>query len=280
VGIKLKRLFGLPWVADFRDPFANDPLVTSRHFLARRLDFRAEAAVLRLADAVIANVPGAADLLKRAHPHFSGNVHVITNGFDPEFFPERRHGRAETPFRILHSGELYRGRNPEPVIDAIERINARGGILGRPLNAVFYGRTDGLEDTLARTGRRRFVELHGQQPYAEAIRAMVDADILLLLANRGQRASAPAKLYEYLGAGRPILAVAEPDSDVAWVLRNSGTLFRIVGHDSSQQIEEAVTELIEQDRSAPPACRGVQFFTREVQACRLAALLDELTGRC
>jgi hypothetical protein len=93
----------------------------------------------------------------------------------------------------------------------------------------------------------------------------------------------PAKLYEYLGAGRPILALAEPDGDVAWVLRASGIPHRIAPPRDVPAIRRALAELIgllETDAAAPPAPEQLAPFTREQMAGRLAQVLDGcLAGR-
>ena len=106
---------------------------------------------------------------------------------------------------------------------------------------------------------------------------MVQADVLLLLDTPGRRAGVPAKLYEYIGAGRPILALAELDSDVAWVLRESGVAHRIAPPLDAEAIRRALTELLQDPATA--RCGGqprlVQpRFTREQLAGELAGLLD------
>ena len=96
------------------------------------------------------------------------------------------------------------------------------------------------------------VSLEEQVPYEQSIRTMVEADVLLLLDSPGRRAGVPAKLYEYIGAGRPILALAEPESDVAWVLRESGVAHRIAPPLDPEAIRRALTELLQD----PAIARG------------------------
>jgi hypothetical protein len=105
---------------------------------------------------------------------------------------------------------------------------------------------------------------------------MASADILLLLDSPGRRIGVPAKLYEYLGSGRPILALAEPDGDTAWALRTSGAIHRIVAPDDCQGIERALRELVEIARAGATAAvgDGARRFTREHLAGVLAGILD------
>ena len=79
------------------------------------------------------------------------------------------------------------------------------------------------------------------------------ADILLLIHTPGWRLGVPAKLYEYLGAGRPILALAEPDSDIAWVLRTSKVLHRIAPPRDVPAIRQALLELAAEVQAGSPA---------------------------
>jgi hypothetical protein len=121
------------------------------------------------------------------------------------------------------------------------------------------------------------ISLEGQVPYLEAIRAMVHADLLLLLDTPGRLAGVPAKLYEYIGAGRPILALAEPESDVAWVLRESGVVHRIAPLLDPDAIRRALMELVRDPAIAGCDGRyqpGPSRFTRKHLAGELAAVLD------
>jgi len=116
----------------------------------------------------------------------------------------------------------------------------------------------------------------GHLAYAQALEAMCRADVLLLLDQPGRRSGVPAKLYEYLGAGRPILALAEPDGDVAAVLRASGVPYRLASPSRPDEIRPALLELVEavaERRFGPPG-RERLAFTREHLTERLADLLD------
>jgi hypothetical protein len=125
------------------------------------------------------------------------------------------------------------------------------------------------------------VDTRAHVEYPQAQVEMSQADMLLLLDTPGRRGGVPAKLYEYLGAGRPILALAEPDGDTAWVLRESGVAHRLVRPDDTAGIRRALTELIEilaDGRTAAAAPVALAQFTREHMARRLAETLDRIIG--
>jgi len=132
-------------------------------------------------------------------------------------------------------------------------------------------------ENMIRGAANALVSVEGQVTYAQSIQAMVQADLLLLLDTPGRQAGVPAKLYEYIGASRPILALAELDSDVAWVLRESGFAHRIALPLDPGAIRRALTELLQDPATA--RCGGqdkpVQSrFTRRFLAGELAALLN------
>src|SRR4051794_40459078 len=230
VGRHLRRRTGLPWVADFRDPWVASDRTPITWKTGNR-DQRDEQSVMCEADAIVANTPGACDLLCRAYPQYASKMSAITNGYDPEEFtisPAPR--RSGSTIEIVHTGVIYANRSPVPFLDAVKRLDATA--LGERVRVRFIGdfldarQREQVEHRI-REGMKASVSLEGRVPYAEAIRSMAEADVLILLDSPGRRAGVPGKLYEYIGAGRPILALAEPESDVAWVLRESGLPYRI-----------------------------------------------------
>jgi hypothetical protein len=111
---------------------------------------------------------------------------------------------------------------------------------------------------------------------------MVRSDILLLLDGPGRRIGVPAKLYEFIGAGRPILALAERDGDTAWVLSQSGVNHRIAAPGDSAGIQRALEELIRETRAGHDAGKAGDRhspFARENLAGQLAGLLERCADR-
>jgi glycosyltransferase involved in cell wall biosynthesis len=284
VGRHLRRWMGLPWVADFRDPWvAGDQSPVT--WKIRNRDERDELSVMREADAIIANTPGACDLLSRAYPQYASKMSAITNGYDPEEFatsPGPR--RSGSTIEIVHTGVIYANRSPLPFLDAVQRLEAvalgdrtvRVRFIGDFVDA---GQKVQVEHSI-REGVKASVSLEGRVPYAESIRSMVQADVLLLLDSPGRRAGVPGKLYEYIGAGRPILALAEPEGDVAWVLRESGLPHRVAPPLDPEAIRRALDGLLQD----PAIHRGTRQdacdarFTRRHLTRELAALLDSCVG--
>ncbi|MFO0951491.1 MAG: glycosyltransferase family 4 protein [Isosphaeraceae bacterium] len=279
LGLWLKKRYGLPWAADFRDPwFARGLKARGRDFASRRVDVQ-EAAVMRGADAVIANAPGACRLLQDAYPQHRSKFLTLPNGYDREEFetldgPPSPEGR---PLRLVHTGAIYFQRDPRPVLDALKSLTESGRT---DLAIDFYGPPPecglDLADAVRQRGLAERVVIAGQVPYARCLRAMASADVLMLMDSPGRKVGVPAKLYEYIGAGRPVLALGERGGDLERVLMQGGVPFRIAPPDDAPAIAEALAGLAEGVRTGERGEQGgdPHRFSRETLAGRLAGVLD------
>jgi glycosyltransferase involved in cell wall biosynthesis len=279
-GLCLRRWYKLPWIADFRDPWVT-PLGERKTLTARqRVDLLFERRVMDRADAIVANAPRHQELLQRAFPETQEKFCTITNGYDPaDFHIPAESAPTNGHVRVVHTGELYAGRDPRSFLDALGEL-AAGGNPSRRFEVEFIGQTHGLDREIERRGVSHLVRLAGQVSHAQAVREMVAADILLLLDKPGRRIGVPAKLYEYLGAGRPVLALAESDGDTARILEQSGLPYRIAPPRDPQRIKRAMIELAAQ---AAAGCRprpeSLANFTREHMAARMADLIRHCVRR-
>ncbi len=276
LGWYLKRWHGLPWVADFRDPWISDGKSQPTwepswpRFWERR-DFKH-------ADLILANAPQACACYQSAYPEYAHKVMTLTNGFDPENFPETLPKTdAILPLHVMHAGELYCGRNPAGFFDALNMLRAESGV--HRFRTTFFGRTTGGGIDLAKETQARGLEAsvqYGRQvAYRDSLQEMSSADILLLLDSRGRRIGVPAKLYEYMGTGRAILAMAEDYSDTALILRESGLPCRVVPLNDPVRIAQALRELAAEIVSPNATQPTLTKFTREHLTGQLANLLRE-----
>jgi glycosyltransferase involved in cell wall biosynthesis len=279
LGLSLRRSFGVPWVADFRDPWVNSDPDKRRSWSARWALYW-ERKVLSAADCVVANAPNATRLFQDMYPAHADKILTLTNGFDPADTPSE--SPALEPLRLVHAGELYYGRNPLPLLDALAAWNCQDGPPGRRARLEVIGRnylSVDMAEEIRRRGLEEDVAMTGQLPYREALQEMARAGILVLFDTPGRHVGVPAKLYEYFGAGRPILALAEPAGDVAHVLRDSGTLYRLASPHDAGQIRQALTELVQEMMERPDDgadARRLRRYTREHLTGELALLLDRL----
>ncbi|GAC1463439.1 MAG: glycosyltransferase family 4 protein [Isosphaeraceae bacterium] len=284
LGLWLKRRHGLPWLADFRDPWYPEGRFGQKRGrdLASLQVAAQEAAVMRAADAVIANAPGACQELRDAYPRHREKFVTLPNGYDRETFEDVRAKvsprRSGGPIRVVHAGSIYVGRDPRPFLDAVKTLSDDPG---PPLEVAFFGppaesNLDLVHEVQAR-GLSARIKIHGQVPYAQVLREMAGAEILLLMDTPGRKVGVPAKLYEYIGAGRPVLALGEQGGDLARVLAESGVPHQIVPPDDPAAIARALATLAVEageGHAELSSRRDPHRFSREAIAGRLASLLN------
>jgi glycosyltransferase involved in cell wall biosynthesis len=229
IGATLAERSGLPWVADFRDPMAQDGYppdpVTWRAFRA------IEERVFARATACTFTASRAAATYRTRYPDSKTRVDVIENGYDDGAFeaaerdPSSREPLAPGRLTLLHSGVVYPGdRDPGPLFDALRRLAARDASLRERFRLRLRAPAD--EDTLQRQlaayGIGDMVEVLPPIPYHDALVEMLRADGLLLMQAASWIEQVPAKLYEYLRARRPLVALAAPAGETARVLADAG----------------------------------------------------------
>jgi glycosyltransferase involved in cell wall biosynthesis len=278
LGAYFRRRHGIPWVADFRDPWAvaRPPQV---HVTRRERAF--EKLVIRHADGLVWNTPRVRDRLREAYPARADTMVAIENGFDPEGYPDRTRQPGDAGVvDVLHAGMVYMGRDPRPLFDALKLLQSRRTDGLPSIRISFLGLkqdfTVDLESEARRRGLEDSIRVEGHLPYEATLQRMVDADVLLLLDSPGRHMGVPAKLYEYLGAGRPVLALAERDGDIAAVLRHGAGTFRIVDPRQPGEIADALEQLVGVlPTTYRPADSATSPYVRRALAGRLARFLEE-----
>lgn len=284
VGRRLQSITGLPWIADFRDPMAqegypSDP-ATWRSFAA------IERAALAQARFGVFCTPGAAHLYAARYPELpAARIRIIENGYDEESFDSLAAGAEPggplLPGRItlLHSGIVYPSeRDPTCLFAALGRARREGRawLDGLTLRFRASGNDALLHELAKRNGVESLVELAPPEPYQAALREMLRADALLVLQAANCNEQIPAKLYEYLRAGRPILGLTDPRGDTAGAMRAAG-LEDIAPLDDADAILATLERFVTAVRSGRAQIAtesAVRNSTRRARAGELAELLD------
>jgi glycosyltransferase involved in cell wall biosynthesis len=289
IGYRVSRMFKLPWVADFRDPMAqeNYPPEPVVHKAYQKI----EHAVFTYASRVIVTTEGTGRLYRARFPHFpASSLTVIPNGFDQEMFPKDIEPPAlavkpaDRPLQLLHSGLLYpEERNPRAFFEAVSELRAAGVL--SPRQVQFNFRASGYEEVyhsqIQALGIANLVQLLPAIPYHQALAEMAASDAFLLLQASNCNDQIPAKLYEYLYSGRPILGLTDPVGETARTMLALGS-DRIAPLDDKNRIKQLLPQFLEQVRlqQVPtPSRRQIMPFSRQELTRSLATLLDGLLGR-
>ncbi len=215
LGLALKNLTGLPWVADFRDSWIYDPLDPALDAMPyrRALEQRLEEAVVAAADVVIAATEITAEHLRLRHPQAAARVQVIANGFDPEEF-ESAGPQEGGPLQLVHTGSFslsHPRRTPQPLFCAMETLLDAEPAWARRLQLVLVGQlTPAEREAAAHLEKAGMVQITGPLERQAALARQQRAHALLLVDHirPWPSSNVPGKFYEYLACHRPILALA------------------------------------------------------------------------
>lgn len=280
IGHALHQRTGLPWIADFRDPMAQDGYptdpVTHRQFL------RIERDAVESARFSVFTTPGAAAEYRQRYPHCADRIVVIENGYDEPSFAQAEADEADrTPlqpgcFTLLHSGIVYPSeRDPTQLMGALAILAQQGAIRPGSLCVRFRAavQDDLLMQLAAERGVSDYIEIAPPVPYRVALQEMLRADALLAMQASNCNAQIPAKVYEYLRAGRPIVCLSDPAGDTAGVLREAGVELH-ARLDDAQDIANALKRMLDTDRPlALPRVEAVRRASRAGRAQAMAELL-------
>lgn len=288
VGLALARLSGLPWTAQFQDPWtyprAQWQEAKPLSALSARLETALERMVVRRADVVACVTERHRMWLRHVHPDVRDEKLVtIPNGFDGAEWERvdeelRRLGpRSRDRFLITYAGNLYHRRSPFPLFRALGSLFDSGDVTREQVQVHLLGHCDVANGTsvtamAAACGLAGSVTITGPRGRMETLRRVARSDLLLLLAE-GLTQQIPGKTYEYLRTGRPILALTS-EGATADLLRRTGGAW-VVDPDDQAGVTVAVLDAYRLWRTGLPGPRPdpdvVAGFDRRVLCGQFAA---------
>lgn len=287
VGYALKRLTGVRWAACFRDPWTLAKATLAPEdmcALSLGLEQRLERAVVSFADAVICVNDFHREAMIAGFPDLSpAKFLTIPNGYDPEDFAHLD-GTAPSPptdrFIVTYTGTLEYNRTPRHLFTAVRRLIDKRVLCPEELQLRFIGHCALAEgQSVAKMaeehGLGSVVSLRPTVPRREALRAMVGSHLLLLLAHDWVL-QVPAKAYQYLRAGRPILALA-PEGATADLIGRSGAGVVVDPYDVDG-IAAHLERYLVQFKQGLPFRGGDPEFVSRFDCRRLTGALSSLLG--
>ncbi len=275
VGATLSKEFSIPWIAELRD------LWLDNHYYhvpvwRRWIDRIIERKLLTSAALLVTVSEPLADVLRR---RFSRPTAVVLNGFDPLDIKESDNEGRSDVLTITYTGMIYPGRrDPRPLFEALKRM----GPLAKRIRVRFIGRVlPGVQDMIESYGLEDCVEICAPVPYRDALKIQAQSDVLLLLMwdSPEEMGVYTGKLFEYLGARRPILSLGLEQGVAADLIlqRGAGVVTKdpvrvalalrqwLAEKDAKGQVESL-------DRSV---CRGL---SRQEQFDRLLPLIQSVAS--
>lgn len=279
IGYLLHRLTGKPWLVDLRDPMLQDNYPADP--LRKKIFRWIEQKIIRHASAAVLTSPGAVALYQARYPALPANFwQYIPNGYDEAVFTDLPDWPAEPDlrFKLLHSGTVYpQERDPSAFFDAIVLLKQQQPELARRLRVVLRatGHDALYQQQVAAREICDIVELAPAVDYRSAAAEMLCADALLLLQAADCNFQTPAKAYEYIRAGKPVLVLAPAESDSWQLMQQSGIAVR-ADLDNANTINLALQQLLSQQVTSPLSADEIAAFSRDNGAKALKKLLDAL----
>lgn len=255
-GARVARRLRWPLILDYRDPWsAYDWPQWHRDWLTQWLGARIEARLVRQSAARVLNTPDMREWFEESFPGAaSSHNFVVPNGFDSA--PGTNAPLASGPIEIVHAGEIYGSRSLLSLLRAVDRLSTRHP--ERPIQVINYGALPTAEwQRVREAGLETFIEERPRIPFAALFTALQRAHVLLAVVSEHMTYSTPYKIYDYMAAGRPILALAPRDAALHDLLEDSGA-----GHCVESGDIDGIEQALERALfgGAPPARARVDRF--------------------
>jgi glycosyltransferase involved in cell wall biosynthesis len=286
VALFLKRSYGLPWIADFRDPWTQNMHRTEIRWRAW-LENRLERMVHRESDLLLTVTHSFAENFQKKFAEEIRRIEVVHNGFDPADYAELKDQRVDRSICVLaYTGIFYQERNPRLLLSAVKELIDEGHLERKRIALQFAGVFDypgytENQDQVKELGLPDVVQIVGHLPHQQALQLLKEADILLLIGDtaEGSGRYIPGKLFEYMAVGHPILALSLPGESTAII--ESYQLGKVADPNSLEAVKRALLELYKLwERGEEQQVEGrpsTLLYQRKEQTKQIALLLDDLT---
>jgi hypothetical protein len=280
----LRRKTGLPWIADCRDPIADNPAIGRMSWITSRTYRFLEKLFVSSAATTIANTDSAQSKLRHSYPSLAKQIELIWNGFDPEERLEPLPPASAERMVLAHIGDLYGGRTATPLLESIRRLVDSGRLNPAAFQVFLAGpaveKSLPPPEFLERAQREGWFERMPERvPQSSAHHMIRIADALLLIQPQSAL-QVPGKLFEYLQIGRPILSYVPRNSPVERVLERSGVPYVCAySSDSDEERDRAILKFFELGRVTvrPNEWFEEQFNARN-HAGKVAAMIARANG--
>ena len=293
MGLHLKRVLpGIPWVADFRDEWTNNPylLDNPHNRLRMRLEKGLEKNVLTHADYLIANTPKMLDNFLQNSKDIKGlkdKFCFIPNGYDEEDFAGLPSDMPENHrFTMTYAGLLYGQRKPDTLFEAVRRLIAkRLADAGRIRIKLIGNYKEGYMNKLAESyGLKDVVEVYPYMEHGECLRQLVSSDALLHIEGngRGSEAFYSGKIFEYMNTGKPVLAIIPAKGAAAQLIRDT-RIGLVADSDDVEQAMENIRQLYSgwenKTVNFAPDREKIAGYERKVLTGKLAEVFNQVLNK-
>ncbi len=278
IGLGLKEKWGIPWLADFRDPWSTWEFLDTLPMLpmVKRKHKRLEKKVFEKADSICTISPTFQKEMQRLSKR---NIHLLYNGFDLEDLPKDFGDQPDHPypFHIVYTGVVDAIRDPKPFLKALKIAfsDSRGKV-----KLSFVGRVSKAIMAWVESDPWlcEHVAFEGYVPHKKVFDYYKKAHLLLLIltSTKNAKGNIPGKMFEYMATQRPVLALGDPQGDAATILREAGS-GKVFTHTDIEGVSIFLKNLKEQKPENPS--NDMAKFDRKNLTGTLAGILDSITEK-
>ena len=276
IGLELQKRFAVKWIADFRDPWTSigyhKELKLTDKSAQKHKDL--ERLVLTKADTILTT----SFTTKQEFAEITQKpIHVITNGYDIESIEKPP---LDTKFTISHIGSLLSKRNPHILWQALNEILQENEQFRSDFQLQLIGKVSSeIIDTIKEFKLDAYLNVLGYVSHTEALKYQRSSQVLLLIEIDSFETIGiiPGKLFEYMAAERPILAIGPKQSDVEKIIKdtNAGKYFN---YDNLQEVKQYLLDCYEkyQQKNLKVHGIGLQYFSRKKLTGKLASVIKSI----
>jgi glycosyltransferase involved in cell wall biosynthesis len=276
IGLKLKKELNLKWIADFRDPWTTIHYQKSLRLMmkAKRKHKDLEKEVLSEASLIVVTSPTTKDEFELITKK---PIEVITNGYG-EFAEIPR--VLDTTFSISHIGSLLSERNPKALWEMLSEIASENIDFKRDLELKLAGIVSKeIVESIFNAGLKENCKLLGYLSHSEAIQLQQNSGVLLLVEidSEDTKSIIPGKLFEYLAAGRPILALGPKGSDIEGII-NETKSGKFYNYSQTGALKSNLLELYSDFKkgSLTISSVGIEKYSRRELTKRMSKVIKSL----
>lgn len=281
----LKYYLGIPVILDYRDEWSTNPHNPSTNFFSGWINKYLEKQAVKKSDAILLMSNNVLNNLYNAKIITSTTdiiPRVLPNGFDLADFPNVSLRTTEKCFQIVYTGSFYGTmRIPDPFLHALHQWLSEEPQIRHQVRALFQGSIYPKHGRLiSRLNLEDVVTVGGQVSHQESVMAQKIASLLLLVMGKAEgTAILPGKVFEYLGAQRPILAIVHPEGEAAKLIQQTNCGL-VVDPEEISAIVAALKAFYQQWRTGGikflPNKAVVEQYSRKVQVRQLAQLMNTI----
>lgn len=276
IGLELQKRFAVKWIADFRDPWISigyhKELKLTEKSAQKHKDL--ERLVLTKADTIITT----SFTTKQEFAEITQKpIHVITNGYDIETIEKPP---LDTKFTISHIGSLLSKRNPHILWQALSEILNENEQFRSDFELQLIGKVSSeIIDTIKEFQLDTYLNVLGYVSHTEALKYQRSSQVLLLIEIDSFETIGiiPGKLFEYMAAERPILAIGPKQSDVEKIIKDTN-VGKYFNYDNLEEVKQYILDCYSkyQQNNLKVHGIGLQYFSRKKLTEKLAGVIKNI----